>query len=95
MQAISTSTRIFLFIALNIIDIALTAFAISLGASEMNYIYAAARNPVNMMALKMMLAGLVISGLLMFRRTDMLHLVNIGMVLVVLWNIVAIISWSL
>ena len=95
MQAISTSTRVFLFVSLNIIDIALTAFALSLGASEMNYIYATAGGPVNMLMMKMMLAGAVISGLLLFRRTNMLNWLNIGLVLVVLWNVVAIISWSL
>ena len=95
MQAISTSTRVFLFVSLNIIDIALTAFALSLGASEMNYIYATAGGPVNMLMMKIMLAGAVISGLLLFRRTNMLNWLNIGLVLVVLWNVVAIISWSL
>jgi len=95
MQAISTSTRVFLFVSLNVIDIALTAFALSLGASEVNYIYAAAGSPVNMMVMKLMLAGAVISGLLLFHRTNILNWVNIGLVLVVLWNVVAIVSWSL
>jgi len=95
MRTITASTNVLLFVSLNITDIALTAFALSLGASEMNYIYALAGNPLRMAGLKMLLSAGVISGLLLYRRFDMLNWINIGLIFVVLWNIVAIITWSM
>lgn len=86
--------HVYLFIALNVLDILLTAAALSLGARELNGIFAWARHPIVMAAVKMILVGAILLGLVMWRRTYLIHLLNTGMTLVVIWNIAAVISWS-
>ena len=85
--------HVYLFIALNAVDIALTLTALSLGAREINLVFAAFQNPVLMAAVKMILAGTILLGLALFRRVYLVHWLNAGMTLVVIWNIVAVFSW--
>ena len=86
--------HVYLFIALNALDIALTIIALSLGAEEMNLLLASFQNPVSLVAVKMILAGTIALGLVIFRRVYLVPFVNAGMTLVVIWNIVAVLTWS-
>jgi hypothetical protein len=87
--------HVYLFIALNAVDVALSITALSLGAKEINLLFAAFQNPVSMIAVKMILVGTIVLGLVIFRRVYLLHLLNAGMTLVVFWNVIAVLSWSL
>ncbi len=84
-----------LFITLNVADIALTALALSLGSRELNYVYSALGSPVLLAAIKMLTAGIVLLGLGLFRRSHLLSWLNVGMVLIVSWNVMSVLSWSL
>ena len=87
--------HIFLFMSLNAIDMALTAKALSLGAIELNFIFATFGNPLAMSAVKMILTGTILLALVKFRRIYFIHGLNAGMSLVVIWNAVAVVSWFL
>jgi hypothetical protein len=93
---VTLSPRIALpFIILNVADVALTALALSLGSRELNYIYSALGSPILVVAIKMLMVGGVILALGLLRRTHLLIWLNIGMALVVVWNVAAVLSWSL
>ena len=87
--------HIYLFVALNALDIALTMKALSLGAKEINLVFAFFEHPVAMIALKIILIGTILLGLVLFRRTYLLHWLNAGMSLVVIWNVIAVLTWFL
>ena len=87
--------HIYLFVALNALDIALTMKALSLGAKEINLVFVALEHPVAMAAVKMILIGTILLGLVLFRRTYLLHWLNAGMSLVVIWNVIAVLTWFL
>jgi len=84
-----------LFIILNVADIALSTLALSLGSHELNHIYSALGSPILVAAVKMLTVGIVILGLGLFHRSHLLNWLNIGMALIVSWNVVAVLSWSL
>lgn len=90
-----TSRAALLFIMLNVADIALTALALSLGSRELNYIYSTLGSPVLIGAVKMLTVGILIPGLGLFNRSHILNWLNVGMALVVAWNLAAVLSWSL
>jgi hypothetical protein len=93
---VALSPRIALpFIVLNVADITLTVLALSLGGRELNYIYSALGSPILVVAVKMLLVGGVVLALGLFRRTHLLNWLNIGMALIVVWNVAALLSWSL
>ncbi len=89
-----TSKAALLFIALNLADIALTVFALSLGSRELNYVYSSLGSPALLVTVKMLTAGIVVLGLGVLNRSRLLSWVNIGMVLIVIWNVLAVLSWS-
>jgi hypothetical protein len=80
---------------LNVADIFLTMRTLSLGGRELNLVYSAAGSPLLMTTIKMLLVGVVILALVVFRRSRLLNWLNIGMALVVGWGIVALLSWSI
>ena len=65
--------HVFLFIALNATDVALTATALSLGAREINTIFIAFNHPIEMSALKLIFIGLILLGLVIARRIYLIH----------------------
>lgn len=85
---------VYLFLALNVLDILLTVSALLLGAQELNCIFAWTTSPIAMVVIKMVLATIVLLGLILWQRAYLIQWVNAGMVLVVIWNIVAVMSWS-
>ncbi len=85
--------HVYLFIALSAVDVALTITALSFGVKELNLLFAAFQNPISMIAAKMILTGMVVLGLVIFHRVYFIFLLNAGMTLVVLWNIVAVLTW--
>lgn len=80
---------------LNVADITLTVLALSLGSHELNYIYSALGSPTLVVIIKMLMVGGVILALGVFRRVHLLNWLNIGMALIVGWNVAAVLSWSL
>lgn len=84
-----------LFIILNVADVVLSTLAISAGSHELNYIYSAMGNPILIAAVKMFAAGVVILVLGLFHRSRILNWLNIGMALIVSWNVMALLTWSL
>ena len=90
-----TSRAALVFIILNVADISLSALAISSGSHELNYIYSALGSPILIAAVKMLTAGVVILVLGMFQRSHILNWLNVGMALIVGWNVIALVSWSL
>ncbi|GAG98753.1 unnamed protein product [marine sediment metagenome] len=79
------------FVGLNILDAQLTGTALALGASELNPI--AATGFGSSMLLKGLISLTVVIALLLFKRGKLLKPLNLGMLLVVLWNGFAIWSW--
>ena len=80
------------FVGLNILDAQLTGTALVLGASEFNPI--AATGFGSSMLLKGLSAIVIVIALLFFRRGNLLKWLSLGMLLIVLWNVFAIWSWS-
>ena len=80
------------FVALNILDAKLTGTALVLGASELNPI--AATGFGSSMLIKGLLSLAIAIALVLFKRGRLLKPLNLGMLLVVLWNGFAIWSWS-
>ncbi len=83
-----------LFISLNVADVLLTVASLSLGARELNPVYSAA-GPVGIAAIRTFILGIVLLALFLSRRIHLLNWLNIGLILVVIWNIVAVISWAI
>jgi len=79
------------FVGLNILDARLTGTALVLGASELNPIVATAF--ASSMLLKGLIAIVIVIVLLFFRRGNLLKWLSLGMLLIVLWNGLAIWSW--
>lgn len=90
-----TSKAALLFITLNVADIALSTLAISSGSQEINYIYSALGSPILIAAVKMLTAGVVILVLGLSNRSHILKWLNVGMALIVGWNVMALLTWSL
>ena len=80
------------FVGLNILDARLTGTALVLGASELNPI--AATGFGSSMLLKGLIAIVIVIALLFFRRGNLLKWLSLGMLPIVLWNGLAIWSWS-
>jgi len=80
------------FVGLNILDAQLTGTALVLGASELNPI--AATGFGSSMLLKGLLSLAIAIALVLFKRGRLLKPLCFGMLLVVLWNGLAIWSWS-
>ncbi|GAH29776.1 unnamed protein product [marine sediment metagenome] len=80
------------FVGLNILDARLTGIALVLGASELNPI--AATGFGSSMLLKGLIAIVIVIALLFFRRGNLLKWLSLGMPPIVLWNGLAIWSWS-
>jgi len=78
----------FVFIALNVIDVWLTKWALQLGSREVNPIMALLGDNFEIKVL----ASIVVAFLLVFfKRTNILIGLNIGMGLVILWNMSAVV----
>jgi len=85
---------VLIFIILNEADIILTTIALYLGSSECNMLLASLKSPAMMACGKAVLCLAIIAGLIAFRQQRLFKWLNIGMLLVVIWNTVAVISWS-
>ena len=79
------------FVGLNILDARLTGTALVLGASELNPI--AATGFGSSMLLKGLTSLAIVMVLVLLRRGRLLKPLDLGMLLVVLWNGFAIWSW--
>ena len=79
------------FVGLNILDAQLTGAALVLGASELNPI--AATGFGSSMLLKGLISFAIVVALVLLKRGSLLKPLNIGMLVVVLWNGFAIWSW--
>ena len=90
MEAIKQPSKaVILFILLNVLDVYLTSLALSLGSSELNPV-------MKLGALPLMKSVLVVLAILLLWRLDKFYLLkylNIGMSIVVVYNLVAIWSW--
>ena len=82
-----------LFLTLNVADLAITAFLLSIGAHEMNPIYASSGNIYSLAATKIALTFLILIGLVVGNRMHLLKWLNVGLGLIVVWNIVAVVTW--
>jgi len=78
-------------VGLNILDAQLTGTAVVLGASELNPI--AATGFGSSMLLKGLISSAIVMALFLFKRDRLLKPLDLGMLLVVLWNGFAIWSW--
>jgi len=95
LRATLTSKNVLVFIILNEADIVLTTVALALGSSELNFIYSTFRSPALMACIKVLMVGVIILALQSMRRTNLFSWLNIGMLAVVGWNALAVLSWSL
>ncbi len=82
-----------IFLTLNLADIAITAFLLSFGASELNPIYAYLGSIYLLAVAKLALVCLVLLGLLRFNQLHLLKWLNAGLGLIVVWNIIAAVTW--
>jgi hypothetical protein len=79
------------FVGLNILDAQLTGTALALGASELNPI--AATGFGSSLLLKGLIALGIAIALVLLKRGRLLKPLGIGMLVVVLWNSLAVCSW--
>ena len=82
-----------LFLTLNVVDLGITAFLLSIGAQEMNPIYASSGNIYSLAATKIALTSLILIGLTAGNRMHLLKWLNIGLGLIVIWNFIAVATW--
>jgi len=80
------------FIALNILDACLTGLALERGSYELNALLlpTLASNTV----FKWLISSAVVLLLVLLKRQGLLKLLSLGMLLVCVWNLLAIWSWS-
>ena len=80
------------FIALNILDACLTGLALERGSYELNALLVPilASNTV----FKWLISSAVVLVLVLLKRHGLLKLLSLGMLLVCVWNGLAICSWS-
>ena len=79
------------FVGLNILDAQLTGTALVLGSSELNPI--AATGFGSSMLLKGLISSAIVVAVVLLKRGRLLKLLDLGMLVVVLWNGFAIWSW--
>ncbi len=79
------------FIGLNILDAWLTRVALGLGTQELNSVLGA-RFGSSMLVKGLTAAGIVMA-LVSFKRERLLKLLNVGMVIICVWNGLAVLSW--
>ncbi|MBN1376035.1 MAG: hypothetical protein JXA01_07765 [Dehalococcoidia bacterium] len=82
-----------LFIGFNLADLLLTMFLLSIGAPELNPIFASMGNIYVFAVAKLAMMGVIVLGLARFNQMHLLRWVNIGMGLIVTWNILAVVTW--
>jgi len=80
------------FIGLNIVDAWLTGMALGLGSYELNPFLGARFG--SSMLVKGLIACLIVTALVLFKRGRLLKPLSLGMVLICAWNSFAILSWS-
>ena len=79
------------FVGLNILDAYMTGVSLVLGSSELNPIATAFGSN---MLIKALIASAIGIALVLFKRGKLLKPVVLGMSLIVLWNSLAIWSWT-
>lgn len=80
------------FVGLNLLDARLTGAALALGSSEANPIVAMGFG--SSMVLKGLVSFAVVVALVLFKQGKLLKPLDFGMLVVVLWNGLAVWSWS-
>lgn len=78
------------FIVLNLVDLLLTEHAVELGSRELNPVMKLG----SLWVLKGLFATWVVYFLMLFRKVKFLRWVNVGMGVIVIYNSVAVWSWS-
>lgn len=78
------------FILLNLVDLLLTEKAIQLGSQELNPVLGLG----DFWSLKTMFATAAVCLLILFRKVRFLKWVNVGLAVIVVYNSVAVWSWS-
>jgi len=79
------------FVGLNILDAYMTGVSLALGSSELNPI---ATSFGSNMLLKALIASAIGIAFVLFKRGKLLKPLVLGMSLIVLWNSLAIWSWT-
>jgi len=79
------------FVVLNVLDAYLTRTAIALGSSELNPVVMGFGDSI---LIKGLISVIIVIAMLLLRRGKLLKPLSIGMMCVVLWNIVAVWTWS-
>ena len=82
-----------LFGTLNLADLLLTVFLLSIGAPELNPVFASMGNIYLFASTKVILVGAVMLGLFYFNQSHLFKWLNAGMGLIVAWNILAVMTW--
>lgn len=80
------------FIGLNILDAWLTRVALGLGSQELNP-FLGVRFGSSILVKGLIAAGIVMA-LVMFKRDRLLKLLSVGMVVICVWNGLAVLSWT-
>lgn len=93
MRLLLTSKGAPLFIGLNLVDVALTALVLSWGGRELNLIYSSLGSTNLIAVAKLTLVSLVLLGLAISHQLHLLKWMNMGMGLIVAWNLVAAVTW--
>ena len=80
------------FIGLNLVDAWLTGIALGLGSYELNPFLGARFG--SSMLVKGLIGCLIVTALVLFKRGRLLKPLSLGMVLICVWNGLAILSWG-
>ena len=79
------------FVVLNVLDAYLTSTAIALGSSELNPVVTGFGSSI---LFKGLISVAIVMALLLLKREKLFKPLTTGMLCIVLWNIVAVWSWS-
>jgi hypothetical protein len=92
LKALLTDKHIIAFIILNIADVALTLLLLSWGGTELNPIYSSLGHVHLIPPTKLAFVGLTLLALWNYRLLHLVRWVNIGMGLIVAFNITMVIG---
>ena len=80
----------FIWIALNLADALITGYAVRHGLTEANWLLMSLADGYGLIVAKYILAGVVLAGLYRFRISKLLLPLNVGLAIIVAWNVAAL-----
>lgn len=80
----------FIWIALNLADAIVTVYAVRHGLNEANWFLMPLAAGPGLIVAKYFLSGVVLAGLYMYRKSNLLLPLNLAMTTIVAWNLISL-----